>query len=320
MSWPSAASRSSGCALPVGGVAIDVVEDARLQDEEGAVDPAFAELGLLGEFVHAVAFEFQVAEAGGRADGRHGGQLAVGAVKAQESVEVDVGHAVPPCQHERALAHVGLEALDPSARLGAKTGVDQGHPPVVARATEPAHVAGAQGDGQVRAQRAVVDHEPLDDLPLVAQGDNEIGEALAGVQLHDVPEDRVAADLDHRLGAGLRFLGQAAADASGQDGNLHLSPVLVRGPLMTSRPALTGGHVGRGRRIDWCLLFLTAADVSKPCPSEPVKVGHPAGRCRWAPAAVGAALAAAESHPGRPPGTRATAGASYGRLGFGSGR
>ncbi len=51
--------------LEVRVLAVDVVEDLRLEDEEAAVDPALAELRLLGELDHLVAVELDVAEARG---------------------------------------------------------------------------------------------------------------------------------------------------------------------------------------------------------------------------------------------------------------
>src|SRR3712207_7472787 len=49
------------------------------------------------------------------------------------------------------------------------------------------------------------------------RSDDELVDALAGVELHDVPEDRLAADLDHRLGPGGGLLAQPRAEAAGQD-------------------------------------------------------------------------------------------------------
>ena len=75
--------------LPLGVVALDVVEDGGLEHEEGAVDPAFLQLRLLGELDDPVAVQVELAEAGRRPDGGHGGQLAVGAMELQQLVEVD---------------------------------------------------------------------------------------------------------------------------------------------------------------------------------------------------------------------------------------
>src|SRR5436309_9883632 len=52
--------------LPRGVIAVDVVEDARLEHEESAVDPAFADLRLLGEGAHQLSVEGEPAEARGR--------------------------------------------------------------------------------------------------------------------------------------------------------------------------------------------------------------------------------------------------------------
>ena len=40
----------------------------------------------------------------------------------------------------------------------------------------------------------------LDHVALVAAADHEVIDAVGGVDFHDVPENRLAADLDHRLG------------------------------------------------------------------------------------------------------------------------
>src|SRR5579883_3505926 len=51
-------------ALPARLVVVDVMEDLGLEDEEAAVDPSLAGLGLLGELGDAVALEDQAAEPG----------------------------------------------------------------------------------------------------------------------------------------------------------------------------------------------------------------------------------------------------------------
>src|SRR3978361_1432997 len=63
----------------------------------------------------------------------------------------------------------------------------------------------------------------LDDVALVAQADDEIGQPVRGVHLHDVPQHGAAADLDHRLGAELRLLREAGPEPAGQDHHLELS-------------------------------------------------------------------------------------------------
>lgn len=45
----------------------------------------------------------------------------------------------------------------------------------------------------------------FDDVAFVATADNKVIHAVVRVHLHDVPEDRTAADLDHRLGLEVSF-------------------------------------------------------------------------------------------------------------------
>ena len=51
--------------LPLGGVALHVVEYRGLQHEKGAVDPALTGLGLFVKTGDAIPFDFQMPEAAG---------------------------------------------------------------------------------------------------------------------------------------------------------------------------------------------------------------------------------------------------------------
>jgi len=75
--------RGGQVALPVH-VAGDEIQNPRLEHEEASVDPALAELGLLGEAPDEVAVELELTEARGRAHRRYRGQLPMSAVKGQE--------------------------------------------------------------------------------------------------------------------------------------------------------------------------------------------------------------------------------------------
>ena len=61
----------------------------------------------------------------------------------------------------------------------------------------------------------------LDDVALVAAADHEIVDAVRRVDLHDVPEDRLAADLDHRLRLQIALLGDPRAEPAGENDDLH---------------------------------------------------------------------------------------------------
>ncbi len=75
---------------------------------------------------------------------------------------------------------------------------------------------------EVVEQRAVVRQEVLlDDLALVAEAEDELVVAPHRVVAHDVPEDRLAADLDHRLRDALGLLAHAHAEPAAEDHDLH---------------------------------------------------------------------------------------------------
>jgi len=55
-------------------------------------------------------------------------------------------------------------------------------------------------EGDVGCVQEVVGEVFLDDVALVAETDDEVIDAVLGVELEDVPEDGAAADLDMGLG------------------------------------------------------------------------------------------------------------------------
>src|SRR3546814_10713518 len=57
------------------GIARQIIQHARLEHEEAAVDPGFLLLHLFGELDDLVALKLQIAEAGGRLNRRYGGEL-----------------------------------------------------------------------------------------------------------------------------------------------------------------------------------------------------------------------------------------------------
>ena len=57
-----------------------------------------------------------------------------------------------------------------------------------------------------------------------------------GVVLHDVPEDRTVADLDHRLGTHGGLLGDPAAEPAREQHDLH-DPCAIAGPCTQAKLA-----------------------------------------------------------------------------------
>ena len=96
-----------------------------------------------------------------------------------------------------------------------------------------------------------VEQEALDHPALVAERDHELREAVMCVVAHDVPEDRLAADLDHRLRNEPGLLGDARSETAGEDDGLHGRRRSRPGgrtavPVEASRPAALRSLSRRG--------------------------------------------------------------------------
>src|SRR6516165_4133136 len=122
-----------GFALPHRRVSVDVVEDAWLQHEERAVDPAFAERGLFAEAAHySVCRHIDQAETRWRTHDGHRRESAVCAMEGEKLVEIDIRQAVAPCEHEGSVADMRLQPLDPASRHRVRAGIDEVDGPVEA--------------------------------------------------------------------------------------------------------------------------------------------------------------------------------------------
>src|SRR5262249_47374963 len=113
---------------------------------------------------------------------------------------------------------VARDAREPRAghRLGA--GLDAGDAPVARRRLVIGDLARLREiDGEVRRQRGEVEEVAPDHVAQVAEAQDEVLVPVPGVKAHDVPEDRGAADLDHRLGLALGLLAEARALTAAQN-------------------------------------------------------------------------------------------------------
>ena len=62
----------------------------------------------------------------------------------------------------------------------------------------------------------------LDDVALVAAADHKVVDAVVGINLEDVPKNRVPADFDHRFGLDHGFFADARAEATSQNDCFHV--------------------------------------------------------------------------------------------------
>src|SRR5580704_14713961 len=96
-------------------------------------------------------------------------------------------------------------------------------------------------DRYVRGVQKIVGEILLDHISLVAEAYDEIIDAPVTVNLHDVPQNRLAADLDHRLGNVCGFLADSSAVATCENHSFHEIASLITLPeLRPSRRVPAG--------------------------------------------------------------------------------
>ena len=178
---------------------VHVVEHPRLEAEEAAVHPMVEPRLLLeGRSRGLPSPSVGDAELAARADDRHGREVAVARVEADQRPQVDVGDAVGVGRAERRRPRRG--------RRRAAT-----RPPVgVSRPVSTHSISTACGP-RLRGD-VVADH-----LAEVSGRAARSAEALRGVDPDHVPQDRPAADLDEGLGDRMGVLLEAGSAASAQD-------------------------------------------------------------------------------------------------------
>ena len=76
-------------------------------------------------------------------------------------------------------------------------------------------------EGDVRHVQEVIGEVFLDQVALVAAADDELGDTVEGIALHDVPENRTSTDLDHRFGSHRGLFREPCAKATGQNDCFH---------------------------------------------------------------------------------------------------
>src|SRR6266550_571871 len=204
-------------------VGADVVERLPPEDEEAAVDPALVQLGLLAELLGELAADVQLAEAARRPNSGDRRELSLLAVELEERAQVDVGDAVAVRDHEFIALDVLAGAFDPSAGLRRESGLGEEDAPLllIVKWLEVLDLPFADVNADVTVHRAVGQEVVADHVAFVAKTQDEIHDPEVRVELHDVPEDRPTADLDHRLRSHVRLLRQTRPESAAEDHRLH---------------------------------------------------------------------------------------------------
>ena len=183
-----------------------VVEDLLSEDEEAAVDPEIGVLAGADALDLPARPHVDQMQAERRPHRSEAGDLSARAEGLDHFRQIDIGKAVTVVGEEHLLACDMLaHGPQPLADIAPDAGVDHGDAPVLLRIAEDLDlVAETRDDAVGIGLRLVVQEEFLDDVCLVAKAQDEVLVPELAVVVHQVPEDRLVADRDHRLRDALR--------------------------------------------------------------------------------------------------------------------
>src|SRR5260221_8673876 len=75
----------------------------------------------------------------------------------------------------------------------------------------------AQTNSEVVSHRFIVQEIIFDDISLIAQTQDEALKPILSINLHDMPQNRASANLDHRFGFVLRLFAKAGSFTPAQN-------------------------------------------------------------------------------------------------------
>src|SRR5437867_1210643 len=144
---------------------------------------------------------------------------------------------------------VGLDGFEALADVGVETGVcERDLPPLDIAAVQPDLLRAAGELEVVRQAFVIVEEVLLDEIATIPETENELGVAEVRIVLHEMPDDRSVADVDHRLWHRFRVLPESRAKASAEQHDLHrrFRPSVVRQLANSTRSSSAASHP-RGR-------------------------------------------------------------------------
>lgn len=185
--------------FPGGVVTIDVLDDGRFEDEERSVNPNVLPR-LLVEPCDGITRQLQSTESARGMHGCHGRQPPVRMVKLHQPMQIDICQTVTPRQQKCLAIEVRSQTLDATAGVGVCARFDELHPPRFRDLLRCRDLTPAAINRQMTGHQLRFNEETADHITAVTQSDCKVIKAGGQKVAHDVPENRLSADLDHRLG------------------------------------------------------------------------------------------------------------------------
>ena len=147
-------------------------------------------------------------------------------MKGQQLRDVDIAHPVAVGEHEGVAVEPPFQPQQTSAGQRVQARVDQVDRPLFRVDVLAADHAFGKVDRQIAAEIVAIKKVALDVVAHVAQGDVKIVAPVVGVMFHNVPENRLTANLDHRFGANGGLFLETRAHSAREKYNSHRVPSL----------------------------------------------------------------------------------------------
>src|SRR5262245_31396199 len=143
-------------------------------------------------------------------------------MKVNKGFDVDVCNTIAVRKAERLLTKMAANTLEAAPGERTVASVDERDAPGFDIPVMDFHRIVRCIECDIRHVEKVVCEVFLDDVALISAADHKFIDPVVGVDFHDVPQDRLAADFNHRFGFEVGLLGYSSADSTSENYGLHL--------------------------------------------------------------------------------------------------
>jgi len=158
------------------------------------------------------------AESTKSASGLYGGQSGEPTLlpmKSHQVLDIKVTHAIAVGKAEGPVTEMVAHTLQTASRHRRFASIDQSNFPGLDAVGQEVHLSFLHLEGHIGHVQDVIREILFNDMTFITAAYNEFIDPMEGLQLHDVPQDRFPADLDHRLWFDEGFLAQSGAKTPG---------------------------------------------------------------------------------------------------------
>jgi len=136
--------------------------------------------------------------------------------------DVDVAHSISVSHTEGIFSsNIVRDFLESTASTNTISSIDEGHAPGLGDTLVNLHLILFHVESDVGHMQEIIREVFLDQVAFVPTADYEIVDAVSGIDLEDMPEDRTAPDFDHRFGTCAGLFTQPCSLAACQNDSFH---------------------------------------------------------------------------------------------------